>query len=126
MQEGTKEEPATAEQSYMHARVVSDASLSSSTASTDDQSVASSSSSAPLQAPAPPAVPLLTSLTSLPIATVATTILNATGATPSVPSIAVQDPNVIAAALKAREETERLAVAKAMLFDAYVKALHGQ
>jgi hypothetical protein len=56
---------------------------------------------------------------------VATTVSNASG-TPLVPSIAVQDPNVIAAALKVREEMERLAAAKAMLFDAYIKALNGQ
>lgn len=120
MQASFKEVPSTSEASHMHTRVVSDASLSSNTASSDDLST-SSSSSGPSQAPTPANVPLLTSLTSFPMATVATTVPTA------LPSVAaVQDPNVISAALKVREETERLAAARAMLFDAYVKALNGQ
>jgi hypothetical protein len=38
----------------------------------------------------------------------------------------MNDPDRVAAALKARAEKERLAIARAMLFDSYVKALNGQ
>jgi len=118
--------PATSEPAQMHLRVVSDLSLSTHTVSGDDQSVSSaSSSSAPSQAPAPPAVPMLMSLTSYPAPPVAPALPAAPAPAPIAP-IVVQDPYVVAAALKVREEMERLAVAKAMLFDAYIKALNGQ
>lgn len=95
-------------------RVVSDSSLSSNNVSGDDQSVTSAASSSssyfdPSSRSAPADIPLLAALAHLPL-------------TP----IVVNDPERVAAALKARAEKERLAIARAMLFYSYAKALNGQ
>ena len=108
----------TPESPHLNHRVVSDSSLSSNTVSGDDQSVSSASSSSS-GAASVPSVSLLSSLASLlpPQVQAAAT---ATG------SPVVNNADLVAAALKAREEMERRAAAKAMLFDAYMKALNGQ
>lgn len=105
---------------HLDHRVVSDASLSSQSTSSDEQSLSSASSSS--SSPKVLKVPLLASLTSLPmsLAVAAPAI-----AAPVAP-IVVSDAELVEAALKAREEMERLSAAKAMLFDAYVKALNGE
>jgi hypothetical protein len=109
----------TTESPHLNHRVVSDSSLSTNTVSGDDQSVASASSSSSSPGPAPlPSVALLSSLVSLSVPLAA--------APATVNPVAVNNANLVASALKAREEMERMAAAKAMLFDAYIKALNGQ
>lgn len=115
-----KKAPVTDQQPQLHHRVVSDDSLSANNSSSDDQSVSSASAAAPQ---AQRAVPVLSPLASLPVPL--TAIAPAPVAAPAAP-IVVNDAKLVAAALKAREEMERLSAARAMLFEAYVKALNGQ
>ena len=95
-------------------RIVSSATLS--TVSADDQSISSNTT---VSAPSSPT-------------TIATTVNNAplhimaTRPTAALSPLVSTDPALVASSLKAREDMERLSAAKAMLFDAYIKALHGQ
>jgi hypothetical protein len=108
--------PSTSEEMHSTPRVVSDSSISTSTVSRDDQSVSPSSSSPSQQRKVPISVPLLTALASLPMP----------AASPATAPIVMNDPDRVAAALRSRAEKERLAIARAMLFDSYVKALNGK
>jgi hypothetical protein len=82
----------------------------------DDQSI---SSSTPTSAPTSPP-PTITTLNlpfyALPILTF----------TPTVSHVVVNDSKLVESSLKARDEMERLSIAKSMLFDAYIRTLNGK
>jgi hypothetical protein len=83
------------------------------TVSGDDQSISSSST------------PSSTCPSPKPAATINLPVFNLL-IMPTMTPLVVNDSNLVASSLKAREEMEMLAVAKSMLFDSYIKALNGQ
>jgi hypothetical protein len=83
----------------------------------DDQSISSSSASS--SAPASPS-PTISSF-NFPFHT-----LPILSFTPTISHVIVNDSKLVESSLKARDEMERLSIAKSMLFDAYRKTLNGK
>ena len=82
----------------------------------DDQSISSSSTSSVAASPSPIISSLNFPSYSPPVLTF----------TPTMPHVIVNDSKLVESSLKARDEMERLSIAKSMLYDAYMKTLNGK